>query len=122
MRLQILEYDLTVCKVPNAEHVNFTREFLFFAKTPDELSVVCEKEFTPQNASHVEDGWRGLMVVGVLDFGLVGILAKIAAVLAGAGVSIFAVSTYNTDYILMKKDRFDEGVAALVAAGYILHK
>ena len=65
-----------------------------------------------------EDGWKGFRIQGVLDFSLIGILSKISSILAEAGVGIFAVSTYNTDYVLMKAEQFEAGMKALADAGY----
>ncbi len=69
-----------------------------------------------------EDGWRALRVKGVLDFSLTGILAKISGILANAKIGIFAVSTYNTDYILMKKENFEKALNVLSDAGYDILK
>lgn len=66
----------------------------------------------------MELGWRGLRVAGALDFSLLGIIAGISAALAGAGVSVFVVSTYDTDYVLVKADRLEDAIAALRARGY----
>ena len=120
MELQKLEYDFTVCKVENTEQVDFTREFVFLSKTDDEISLVCESNYVPPNATASEADWKGLRIVGILDFGLVGILARIANILAEAGISIFAVSTFNTDYIFIKFTHFDKAIQTLTSNGYIL--
>jgi hypothetical protein len=65
-----------------------------------------------------EDGWRAMRVVGTLDFSLTGILSGIATALADAKIGIFAVSTYDTDYILVKQENLDRAVEALKEAGY----
>lgn len=82
----------------------------------DELSVVCTEAAVPDGARR-EGGWRALKVAGPLDFALTGVLSAIAGPLAAAGVSIFAVSTFDTDYVLVKEERLGEAVAALRAAG-----
>lgn len=82
-------------------------------RTPTETSIVCEAP--PVEG---EPGWRALMVEGPLDFSLTGILAGIAAPLAAAGISIFAISTFDTDYVLVKEARIDEATTVLRAAGY----
>ena len=120
MELQKLEHNFTVCKVDNIEQINFSREFIFLSKTDDEISLVCESDYVPPNATASKTGWKGLRIVGVLDFGLVGILAKIANILAEAGISIFAVSTYNTDYIFIKAIHFDKAIQTLTSNGYTL--
>jgi hypothetical protein len=82
----------------------------------DELSVVCAEAAVPDGVRR-EGGWLALRVAGPLDFALTGVLSAIAAPLAAAGVSIFAVSTFDTDYVLVKEERLAEAVAALRAAG-----
>jgi hypothetical protein len=82
----------------------------------DELSVVCGEERVPEGVRR-EAGWRALKVAGPLDFALTGVLSAIAAPLAAAGVSVFAVATFDTDYVLVREERLAEAVAALRAAG-----
>ena len=72
----------------------------------------------PQNAVCRDEGWRAIRIAGELDFSLVGILADIARILAECRISIFAVSTYNTDYVMTKEVDFDRALAALVRSGY----
>jgi hypothetical protein len=115
MRLEKLRYDLSVCQVKDLADVN---DFLFLAKTDKELSVVCETAKVPENTINREDGWTAFRVEGSLEFSLVGILADLSHCLADAGISIFAVSTYDTDYILVKKDNWDKAKSALMNAGY----
>jgi hypothetical protein len=92
--------------------------FLSIARTDRELSIVCEDSAVPRGAT-AERGWRALEVAGPLDFGLTGVLASLARPLADAGVSIFAVSTYDTDYVLVKEAALDRARAALEAAGHV---
>ncbi len=118
MELRKLAYDLSVCKVESMADINVDAGFFFIGKTDDELSLVCLTDDVPRKTLAREDGWRAFVVQGVLDFSLVGILSGISGALAGAGVGIFAVSTYNTDYILVKAKDFDRAAQALSAAGY----
>ena len=120
MNLKILPQTFTVCQLPDMSGVDFSKEFLFFSKTDEELSLVCETSAVPAIALAREDGWRGFRVGGVLDFSLVGILAEISGILAAQKISIFAVSTYNTDYIFTKTDVFDRAIHVLSAAGYAI--
>ena len=80
--------------------------------------MVCESAYAPSNTIASEAGWRGLKISGILDFGMVGVIAKISGILAQAQISVFVVSTYNTDYIFIKTEAFDKGTAALAAHGY----
>lgn len=118
MQLKKLEYDLTVCKVAAAEDIDLNKEFYFIGKTDEEISLVCRTEDTPANTVERDDGWKGFRIEGVLDFSLIGILSKISGILADNRIGIFAVSTYNTDYILVKKENFDKALAVLSDAGY----
>lgn len=91
--------------------------FASITRTGDELSIVCREALVPPGAA-AEPGWRALKISGPLPFTAVGVLAGIAAPLADAGVSIFAVSTFDTDYVLVKADQLDRAMAALSAAGH----
>ena len=118
LTLQILPQALTVCKVDSLNGFDVTAGLCFVGSTDEELSLACETARVPENTAAREDGWRALRIVGTLDFSLTGILSKIATILADAAVGIFAVSTYNTDYILVKAESLDRAVEALERAGY----
>ena len=118
MLLQVIEGKFSVCKVENLRAVNFHVPWLFVGKTDAEISVVCLTADVPHATLAREDGWRALRVSGVLEFSLVGILASLSGVLAQAGISIFAISTYNTDYLLVKEDAFARACSALADGGY----
>ncbi len=120
MNLTLLPQAFSVCQIPDTSEIDLSREFVFFSRTDEELSLVCETAYVPQHTLAREDGWRGFRVCGVLDFSLVGILAQISGILAEQGISIFAVSTYNTDYIFTKADVFDRAIETLVGAGYAI--
>ena len=110
MKLKKLEYDLTVCKVQDISDIDMTAGFYFIGKTDEELSLVCKTEDTPVKAVERDNGWKGFRIQGTLDFSLVGILSKLSGILADYKIGIFAVSTYNTDYILVKEDNFDRAL------------
>ena len=118
MKLKKIQAVFSVCRLPDASEVDFAREFCFLGKTDEELSLVCETEAVPENAHIREDGWRAFRIEGTLDFSLIGILAKISGILAEKRIGIFAVSTYNTDYIFTKKENFKRALDALARAGY----
>lgn len=92
-------------------------DFYSVSKTRDELSVVCEDDLVPAKVT-CEKAWKVLKIQGPLDFALVGILSKISQVLADVSVSIFAISTFDTDYILVKEKDLDQAVSALREASY----
>ncbi|MBR1897826.1 MAG: ACT domain-containing protein [Oscillospiraceae bacterium] len=120
MELKTIPYSLTVCKVTSAADIDLHAPFYFIGKTDQELSLVCRTEDTPAQTAAREDGWRGFRIEGVLDFSLIGILSKLTAILAAEQIGIFAVSTYNTDYILVKEAQFTAALDALRAAGYTI--
>ena len=72
----------------------------------------------PDNTIEREDGWKSFRIVGTLDFSLIGILARISKILASNEIGIFAISTYNTDYILTEEENFDKALSVLKNAGY----
>ena len=118
MEIKKYSYDFTVCKVKNLENVDMSQEFCFIGKTDEELSVVCLTEFVPEKTMEREDGWKAFRIQGVLDFSLIGILSKISTILAENKIGIFAISTYNTDYILTKADKYETALKVLEEAGY----
>ena len=118
MELKKLPYKLTVCKVTNIAEIDTNKDFYFIGKTDEEISLVCVTEETPTNTIEREDGWRGFRIQGVLDFSLIGILSKLSGILAEHKIGIFAVSTYNTDYILVKEENFERSLEVLITEGY----
>ena len=118
MVLKKLEYDLTVCRLEKLADADLKADFYFIGKTDEELSLVCRTEDTPENASMRDDGWRGFRIQGVLDFSLIGILSGLSGILAEHKIGIFAVSTFNTDYILVKEENFERAMEILAEAGY----
>lgn len=120
LTLDVLEEELAICKLPVEAPVPnwaWSGELTSITSTDDELSLVCAAAWVPGEITHTA-GWRAFKVRGPLDFSLVGILAGISGALANAGVSIFAISTYDTDYILVRGTEFEAAVTALCTAGY----
>ena len=118
MELKKLPDALTVCKLARPEDADVSKDLFFLCRTDEEISLVCRTEDTPENTLAREDGWRAFRIQGVLDFSLIGILSRLSGILAENGIGIFAVSTYNTDYILVKKENFDRAMMVLSDAGY----
>ena len=113
MQLKKIDADFTVCKVKDASGIHFDQEYCFVGKTDEELSLVCTTENTPENTTDRDDGWKAFRIEGVLDFSLIGILAKISGILAENKIGLFAVSTFNTDYILVKSENYSRALAVL---------
>ncbi|MBP3275289.1 MAG: ACT domain-containing protein [Kandleria sp.] len=118
MELKKIDYKLTVCKVAEVSSIDMESDFYFIGKTDEELSLVCKTEDTPDNTIERDDGWRGFRIQGVLDFSLIGILSKLSGILAEHKIGIFAVSTYNTDYILVKEENYERALSVLTSEGY----
>jgi hypothetical protein len=96
-------------------------EFFSITRTADELSIVCNQRNIPE-ATRCEADWRCLKIAGTLDFSLTGVLASLAAPLADAGISIFAVSTFDTDYLLVKEHAVEATIQVLSAAGHLINR
>jgi hypothetical protein len=118
MELKRITYGLTVCKVADISDIDMITDFYFIGKTDEEISLVCKTEDTPSNTIDRDDGWKGFHVQGILDFSLIGILSKLSGILAQHKIGIFAVSTYNTDYILVKEENYDKALDVLASEGY----
>ena len=116
--LEKIDRELTVCKVDSVSRINLDSEFYFLGKTDEEISLVTDSRFVPEITTDREDGWKGFRITGILDFSLIGILSKISQILADNKIGIFAVSTFNTDYILVKKENFERALKALEEQGY----
>lgn len=115
MQLKILDKKLKVIKLKESETVPeivYKQDFYSITKTDEELSIVVD-ENVDISSDIVEENWRAIKIVGTLDFALIGILSKISTILAQAKISIFAISTYNTDYILVKSDKLENAVQIL---------
>jgi hypothetical protein len=119
--LKLMNGRMAVCRLAPDEDLPVwalrAGAFSSVTRTADEWSVVCAEEVIPPGV-RCEKGWRIFQVAGPLDFGLVGILDSIAGPLADAGVSVFALSTYDTDYVMVKAQSVDQAARALEAAGH----
>ncbi|HNT26507.1 MAG TPA: ACT domain-containing protein [Anaerolineales bacterium] len=122
LTLIVLPARLAVCQLPAdapAPVLPEDADLLACIRTADELTVVCSEALAPEGA-RVEGGWRALMLRGPLDLSLVGVLAELSNSLAQAGVSIFVLSTFNTDYILVKEDCLEAAQQALRQGGCVV--
>jgi hypothetical protein len=120
LTMKLLKDKYGVCRLDKTELIpewSKNSDFFSITKTGDELSIVCSETSIP-NDIKCEKDWRILMVQGPLDFSLIGILSSISTVLAQNGISIFAISTYDTDYILIKNKDLDNAIEALIKEGY----
>lgn len=118
MIIEALDRDFTICRVKDYSRVNFESEFVFIGRTDEENSLVCLSGEVPENIIAAEDGWKAMRICGTLDFSLIGILSGICKLLADENISLFAISTYNTDYILTKSECFEKALRLLKKEGY----
>jgi len=120
--LSVLSHEFGVCRLNSMAEIPawaMSSPFFSITRTPDELSVVCATASIPEGVS-AERGWRCLKVCGPLDFAETGILLSLARPLARAGISIFAISTYDTDYLLLKARDLARAIVALRSAGHTI--
>lgn len=123
LTLSILSDTVAICRLSKNATVPdwvWRGEFFSITRTTDELSIVCHQVSIPEDV-RCEKDWRCLKVEGTLDFSLTGILAALAAPLAEAEISIFAISTFDTDYLLVKAHHLENAIKVLSAAGHLFH-
>ena len=118
MTIKVINEEFSICKLKDYAQIDISEPFVFTGSTDEEKSLVCPTRLVPSDPLERSDGWKAFRIEGVLDFSLIGILAKISAILAENGIGIFVVSTFNTDYILTQTDRFEEALRLLSNAGY----
>lgn len=120
MLLRKLPYDLTVCKVLSPSEINLYADFFFIGKTDEELSLVCISSDTPVHTTNRDDGWRGFRIEWEPDFIPISSLSAVSELLVRNHIDIFAVSTYNTDYILVRGTQFDRATEIIEKGGYLV--
>ena len=123
MQLEAIEVRLAVCRLDAGSDVppwvDRSSAFVSVTRTIDELSVVCARDDVPDGVP-MEGPWRAFRVKGPIVMTLIGVVAALANPLADAGISIFAISTFDTDYVLVHEPDFDAAVGALTQAGHVL--
>lgn len=118
LTLKKIDAEFSVCKVSDYTGVDLAAPFCFVGKTDEENSLVCRTQDVPDNTTERDDGWKAFRIEGTLDFSLIGILSDISGILAANKIGIFAISTYNTDYVLVRADNFDRAIDVLRQSGY----
>lgn len=122
LRIEAIPGFFAVSRVQDASDINWEAPYTFAGKTDSEFSLVCREAEVPEAAHPVSRGWRLFRVAGSLDFSLTGILARISGVLAAKSIPIFAVSTYGTDYVLVKNRFFTAALRVLEEAGFAVRR
>ncbi len=118
MEIKKIGYDFSVCKVKDFSLVDVNKKFTFIGNTDEENSLVCLTSNVPVNTIERDDGWKAFRIQGILDFSLIGILSRISGILSENKIGIFAISTFNTDYVLVKKENYQRALEVLEKAGY----
>ena len=118
MTLEILKERFAVCKTEKIAEIEKGEEFFSVTVTQDEVSLVCAEKHIPKNCT-AQTGFRAFRVRGILDFSLTGILAEISGFLADENISIFTLSTYDTDYIFVDEKNLEKSISALEKGGYL---
>lgn len=124
LRLRVMAETLAVCRLDPLEAIpGWASNSAWFSitRTPHELSIVCAQQAVPP-ATRCERDWRGVEVAGPLDFALTGILAALTQPLADAGISVFALSTYDTDYLLVRSTDLEDALSVLTRAGHTVQR
>lgn len=129
-KLSFLDVKLAVVRLPSGvkledagfspdKGIHASAKFFSVTRTVDETSIVVDERLAPPRSDTVEKDWVVFKLEGPLDFSLIGILSRIASALAAQQISIFAISTYDTDYVLLKQEKREAAIAVLSRAGYV---
>ena len=124
LTLSVLPDTFAVCRLAPGKAIPLwasSGDFVSITRTADELSIVCLESNVPDGIK-CENDWRCIKIEGPLDFALTGILVSVAAPLAHVGISIFAISTYETDYLMVRRESLDRAIAALERSGHHVMK
>jgi hypothetical protein len=124
IKLIVSDLPLAVCSLGGADPIpGWAVQGAFFSitRTDEELSAICPENLVPVDVQ-AERGWRALRIAGVIDFSVIGVLAELTAPLAEGRISVFALSTYDTDYLLVKEHDLGRAIEKLQEAGHILDR
>jgi hypothetical protein len=118
MKIRCIDGEFSILKLNDLDDVSLEVPFSFVSRTDEELSVVCPSGLAPKKVIVRDDGWILYGIAGKMDFSLIGVIAKISEILRDAEISVFVISTFDTDYFLIKKGRKESAESALREAGY----
>lgn len=118
MDIKVIDQEFVVCRVETIDEINIHDEFCFVSKTNEEISLICTTRYIPSKTIEIQRGYRGFRIDAKLDFNMIGVLAKIASLLALNEISILAVSTFNTDYFFVKNAKLGKALDVLKANNY----
>lgn len=122
LALEFLSERFTVCQLDDLSQADLHVPFTFLGVTDGEISLVCPEKYVPGGVKIREDGFAAFRVAGSMELDLIGILARLSAILAAEKIGIFAVSTFDTDYILIRENNVRAAKNALGAEGYVIRE
>lgn len=118
MKIKVIKREFSICKVDGLDKIDFSDKYCFVGKTDEEISVICSTRHAPQETISRSDGWRAFRIQGQLDLTLIGVLSELTDVLARNKIGLMAVSTYNTDYVLVKAADLEKALVLLEDQDY----
>ena len=120
LRLLLLPQKYAACQFHPDQHIPYWAllgDFISLTRTHDELSIVCQQDNVPDDVK-AERGWRCVRVQGAFDFSVSGVNVSLAVPLAEADISVLAIATYATDYLLIKEENIERALQVLKQAGH----
>ncbi len=118
MKIKVIKREFSICKVDSLEKIDFSDKYCFVGKTDEEISVICSTKHAPQETISRSDGWRAFRLQGQLDLTLIGVLSALTDILARNKIGLMAVSTYNTDYVLVRAADLEKALLLLEDQDY----
>lgn len=118
VKVKVIKREFTVCKVDSLEQIDFSDKYCFVGKTDEEISLICSTRHAPRETVSRSDGWRGFRLQGQLDLNLIGVISELTGILARNKISVLAVGTYNTDYLLVRGEDLEKTLILLEDQDY----
>lgn len=118
MKIKVIKREFTVCKVDCMKKIDFSDKYCFIGKTDEEISLICSKKCAPKETLERSDGWRAFRLQGQLDFSLIGVISELTETLSRNKISLLTVSTFNTDYVLVKAEDLERTLVLLEDQDY----
>ncbi len=118
MKIKVIKREFSICKVDSLDKIDFSDKYCFVGKTDEEISVICSTKHAPLETISRSDGWRAFRIQGQLDLTLIGVLSALTDILARNKIGLMAVSTYNTDYVLVRAADLEKALVLLEDQDY----
>ncbi len=118
MKIKVLEQEFVICKIESFEEVSIHDEFCFISKTNDEISLVCTSRYIPNKVTNIQKGYRAFRFEEELNFNAIGTIAKVTSLLSLNEIQLLVISTFNTDYFLIKNTKLNKALDILSANNY----